>query len=153
MAKHEKDFFYSRCNITYARSVSSEWVYVTGRQGEEYGKRFVSDKGDRAITCVFCHDLLLTLMFSAWSFSKRSAHRKVKFGGKVFQTKLLSTLSHKACRLLSSPVLLRKFSNISSSHEEGDATKPTECFFHATFEVYGSRTYTTASCLVCFVIK
>ena len=37
---------------------------------------------------------------------------KVKFGGKFFQTKLLSArLSHKVCRLLSSPVLLRKFTN------------------------------------------
>ena len=33
----------------------------------------------------------------------------MKFGEKVFQTKLLSRLSHKVCRLLSSPVLLRKF--------------------------------------------
>ena len=33
------------------------------------------------------------------------------FGEKLFQTKLLSRLSHKVCRLLSSPVLLRKFIN------------------------------------------
>ena len=31
------------------------------------------------------------------------------FGERLFQTKLLSRLSHKVCRLLSSPVLLRKF--------------------------------------------
>ena len=31
------------------------------------------------------------------------------FGEKLFQTKLLSRLSHKVCHLLSSPVLLRKF--------------------------------------------
>ena len=38
---------------------------------------------------------------------------KVRFGGKFFQTKLLSArLSHKVCLLLSSPVLLRKFTNI-----------------------------------------
>ena len=30
----------------------------------------------------------------------------MKFGEKFFQTKLLSRLSHKVCRLLSSPVLL-----------------------------------------------
>ena len=35
----------------------------------------------------------------------------VQFGAKVFQTKL-SRLSHKACRLLSSPVLLRKLATI-----------------------------------------
>ena len=33
----------------------------------------------------------------------------MKFGKKLFQAKLLSRLSHKVCRLLSSPVLLRKF--------------------------------------------
>ena len=33
----------------------------------------------------------------------------MKFGEKLFQTKLLSRLSLKVCRLLSSPVLLRKF--------------------------------------------
>ena len=32
----------------------------------------------------------------------------MKFGEKLFQTKLLSRLSHKVCRLLSSAVLLRK---------------------------------------------
>ena len=35
--------------------------------------------------------------------------RKVKFGEKLFERKLLSRLSHKVCRLLSSPFLLRKF--------------------------------------------
>ena len=35
----------------------------------------------------------------------------MKFGEKLFQIKLLSRLSHKVCRLLSSPVLLRKFTN------------------------------------------
>ena len=34
---------------------------------------------------------------------------KAKFGGKFFQTKLLPRLSHKFCRLLSSPVVLRRF--------------------------------------------
>ena len=33
----------------------------------------------------------------------------MKFGGRFFQTKFLSRLSHKVCRRLSSPVLLRKF--------------------------------------------
>ena len=33
----------------------------------------------------------------------------MKFGKKLFQAKLLSRLSHKVCRLLSSPVLLHKF--------------------------------------------
>ena len=34
------------------------------------------------------------------------------FSEKLFQTKLLSRLSHKVCRLLSSLVLLRKFTTV-----------------------------------------
>ena len=41
----------------------------------------------------------------------------MKFGGRFFQTKLLSRLSHKVCRRLSSPVLLRKFTNIKDKKE------------------------------------
>ena len=36
----------------------------------------------------------------------------MKFGEKLFETKLLSPSSYKVCRLLSSPVLLRKFITI-----------------------------------------
>ena len=67
-----------------------------GRQEEEDGKTLVRDKRDRAITWECCRGLPLSLMFS----------------GLFFQTKLLSRLSHKVCRLLSSPVLLRKFTII-----------------------------------------
>ena len=67
------------------------------------------DKHDSwAIACVLCRDPRLTLMFSGLC-KKHLFRRKVKFGVKLFQTKLLSRLSHKVCRLLSSPVLLRKF--------------------------------------------
>ena len=38
------------------------WAYPTGQQEEEDGKTLVRDKRDRAITCVLCRDLLLTLM-------------------------------------------------------------------------------------------
>ena len=37
---------------------------------------------------------------------------KVKFGEQLFQTTLLSRFSHKVCRLLSSPVPLRKLTNV-----------------------------------------
>ena len=55
-----------------------------------------------------CHDPHLTLMFSG--LCKNIC--LMESGVKLFQTKLLSRLSHKVCRLLSSPILLRKFSNI-----------------------------------------
>ena len=41
----------------------------------------------------------------------------MKFGGNFFQTKLLSHLSDRVCRLLSSPVLLPKF---TSDYAQGD---------------------------------
>ena len=44
----------------------------------------------------------------------------MNFCEKLFQTKLLSRLSHKVCRLLSSPVLLRKFTNIQRHSELRD---------------------------------
>ena len=43
------------------------------------------------------------------SSTKRSVYRNVKCGGRFFQTKLLSRLSHTVCLRLSSPVLLHKF--------------------------------------------
>ena len=44
-----------------------------------------------------------------WSFTRRSVKKSWKFGEKLFQTKLLSRLSHKVCRHLSSPFPLHKF--------------------------------------------
>ena len=44
----------------------------------------------------------------------------MNFCEKLFQTKLLSRLSHKVCRLLFSPVLLRKFTNIQRHSELRD---------------------------------
>ena len=61
-------------------------------------------KSDRAITYVFCRDLHLTFMFSGLLQNDLF---------QVFQTELLSHLSNKVCRLLSSPVLSRKFTNTS----------------------------------------
>ena len=40
------------------------WVYAKGREEEEDGKTLERDKCHRAITCVFCQHLHLTLMFS-----------------------------------------------------------------------------------------
>ena len=77
---------------------------------QQDGKAFVSDKRDRAINCVFCRDLHLTLMFSGLLQKDLFKGRRM-FGGKSFHTKLLSRLSHKDWRLLSSPVLLRKLTN------------------------------------------
>ena len=58
------------------------------------------DKRDRAITCMSCPDHVLF-------FAKKSVERKVKFGIRLFQTKLLLHFLHQVCHLLSSTILLR----------------------------------------------
>ena len=49
-------------------------------------------------------------MWQTW----QDYYLRVKFGGTLFQTKLWSRLSHKVCRLLSSPVLSCKFTIVSA---------------------------------------
>ena len=49
-------------------------------------------------------------MWQTW----QDYYLRVKFGGTLFQTKLWSRLSHKVCRLLSSPVLSCKFPIVSA---------------------------------------
>ena len=70
---------------------------------------------DRVTTCEYRDIIFLILIFQFISYflvfyKKDLFKKKVKFGGRLFQRKLLSRLSHKVCRLLFSPVLLRKFS-------------------------------------------
>ena len=57
----------------------------------------------------------------------------MKFGEKLFQTKLLSRLSHKACRLLSFPVLLRKFTILAG--KRGSRRHSTTSEFSENVEV------------------
>ena len=44
-------------------SAAHKWVYVTRRQKEEDSKTLVCDKRDRAIACMFCRYLHLTICF------------------------------------------------------------------------------------------
>ena len=69
---------------------------------EDGNTQLVCDKRDRAITCVFCRDRHLPPMFSGPL--QKTVQRKVKFGEKLFQTNLLSRLSHKVAVFLSRPV-------------------------------------------------
>ena len=68
------------------------------------------DKRDRAITCVFCHDLHLTLMFPG--LNEMICLKESEVWQRDISNKIIVMLSHKVCRLLSSPVLLRKFTII-----------------------------------------
>ena len=67
---------------------------------------FVRDKRDRAITCMLCRDLHLGLMFCG--FYKKICLKESDVWRKVISNKIVVTV----CRLLSSPVLLRKFTII-----------------------------------------
>ena len=73
------------------------------------------DKRDTASFVVIFTQHLCFLVFT-----KRYVQMKVKFGEKLFQTKWLSRLAHEVCRLRSSPVLLRKFTNIKKDPSLGN---------------------------------
>ena len=62
------------------------------------------DKRDRVVTCVFCRDYHLMFFYGL-------LQKDLFKGGCSFQTKLMSRLSHKICRLFSSPVLLCKLTS------------------------------------------
>ena len=88
---HRVEFFLA--NVGLLETLVSLRNGTAGRRG---CKMLVCDKRGRAITYVFCHDLQFK---GKWSLAKS-----------YLKTKLLLRLSHKGCGLLTSPVLLRKFS-------------------------------------------
>ena len=67
-----------------------------------------------AITWEFC--LPITLMFPG--LLQKICSKEFVVWRKVFSNKLLSRLSHKGCRLLSSPVLLRNFTIVRKLEQE-----------------------------------
>ena len=69
------------------------------------------DKRDRAITCVFCRDLQLNQCFLV--LYKKICLKESEVWRKVVSNKIIVTLVHKVCRLLSSPVLLRKCTKLA----------------------------------------
>ena len=76
---------------------------------------FVCDKLDRAITCMLCRDLHVALMFSC--FYKKICLKESDVWRKVISNKIVVTVLTQGCRLLSSPVLLRKFTNDTVAHK------------------------------------
>ena len=68
-------------------------------------------------------DFQLTFIFSVFFFYKKICLKESEVWRKVIHTKLLSRLSHKVCRLLPSPVLLRtlqtfRFKDENDSRDE-----------------------------------
>ena len=74
----------------------------------------VCDKCDRIITRVTSLSGYFLNTDVLCSSTKRSVLRNAKFGGRLFQTKSLSCLSHKVCCCLSPLILLHKFTNIAN---------------------------------------
>ena len=70
------------------------------------------------LACFVANSLKIDVSYSS---TKRSVQRNVKFGGSKAKAKLLSRVSHKVCRRLSSSVLLRKFTT-TSSHAGSDSS-------------------------------
>ena len=78
------------------------------------------------VSCFVGNSLNIDILRSS---TKRSVFGNVKFGGRFFQAKLLSRLSHNVCRRLSSPVLLRKFTTILNQTFPGQ-TCDSVCTFY-----------------------
>ena len=76
---------------------------ITEWQEKEDGKTVVRDKRDRAITCMFCHDLQLHLCFLV--FYKKICLKESEVWQKVISNKIIVV---NACHTRF-PVLLRKF--------------------------------------------
>ena len=85
------------------------------------GKR-LSDKHDRAITWVFCRDLHFTQMFLV--FHEKSWLRKSEVWRKFISNKIIVTLVTQGLPLLSSLVLLRKFTSIVTGALQAEPLLP-----------------------------
>ena len=85
---------------------SSEFTQQDGRKKRTAKRLIVTNVTGLLLACFVANSLKIDVSYSS---TKRSVQRNVKFGGSKAKAKLLSRLSHKVCRRLSSPVLLRKF--------------------------------------------
>ena len=65
--------------------------------------------------------------------------KNLKFGVKLFQTKLLSRLSHNVCCLLSPLVLLRKFTSDGRDDGDGRDNVKESSPFKKTEKIYVNR--------------
>ena len=83
----------------------SEFTQQDGRKKRTAKRLCVTNVAGLLLACFVGNSLNIVVLSSS---TKRSVERNVKFAGRFFQTELLSRLSHKVCRRLSSPVLLRK---------------------------------------------
>ena len=85
---------------------NSEFTQQDGRKKRTAKRLSVTNVTGLLLACFVANSLKIDVSYSS---TKRSVQRNVKFGGSKAKAKLLSRLSHKVCRRLSSPVLLRKF--------------------------------------------
>ena len=79
---------------------------------QDVREKFMCDKGDRDITCVFCGELYLTINVFWLHVYKNVCLKKGEVWQNFFLTQLQSRLSHKVCHLLFSAALLCKFTII-----------------------------------------
>ena len=100
-------FTHGLCNVLWKKKMNiSEFTQQDGKKTRTAYPLCVTNVTRPLLACFVVNFTNINVF---WSFTKRSVEKKVKFGEKLFETKLLSRLSHKVCSLLSSPVLLRKF--------------------------------------------
>ena len=94
-----------------AQFVISEFTQEDGRKKRTAKRLSVTNVTGLLLACFVANSLKIDVSYSS---TKRSVQRNVKFSGSKAKAKLLSRLSHKVCRRLSSPVLLRKFTIITN---------------------------------------
>ena len=98
----------SRHGLERDLHVNSEFTQQDGRKKRTAKRLSVTNVTGLLLACFVANSLKINVSYSS---TKRSVQRNVKFGGSKAKAELLSRLSHKVCRRLSSPVLLRKFTN------------------------------------------
>ena len=74
----------------------------------------MGDKRDRAITCVFCRDLHLTLMFSR--LLQKHLFKVTCSLSESFSNEIIVTCVTQGLLSSFSPVLLRKFTIVGATH-------------------------------------
>ena len=93
-------------HVESGRGNDSEFTQQDCRKKRTAKRLSVTNVTGLLLACFVANSLNI---YVSCSSTKRSVQKNVKFGGSKVKAKLFSRLSHKVCRCLSSPVLLRKF--------------------------------------------
>ena len=117
-------------HVESGRGNNNEFTQQDCRKKRTAKRLSVTNVTGILIACFVANSLNI---YVSCSSTKRSVQRNVKFGGSKGKAKLFSSLSQKVCRCLSSPVLLRKFTNNGTRAKASlsDKRQPEVDFLHS----------------------